>query len=916
MGIEVLMQSLNIGVVDVGNLHRTDLERLRLTAETQTNLIPKATGPAQFRPGTKYLGATKSSAEAWLASFIAGEDDGFLLEFTTSLLRVWDPDTDTLVTRPAVTSVVTNGDFSSGTGWTLASTSGQSSTISGGVLTLAARAHGGLASCKRECTTVETGTEHALRIDVDRGPVLFRCGSSDGGEQYIEETELKTGIHSLAFTPTGNFWVQFTTTSQVNRIVNSITVESSGTMELPTIWPLAALPELRMAQSLDVMFCACAGYKQQRIERRGDTSWSVVDYDSDDGPFGSANQTDITLTPAATEGNTTLTASRPYFTSDMVGQLFQIYHEGQKIETYLAGANQFTPAFLVSGVTETNAEDRKWTQATTGTWVGTLRNQRSFDGEDFEFHDYRRAQTVATIDITANASYTNDDNEDNVLVYYRIGFPTGQYTSGEAAVTFDYVGGGGLGICRVVAFTSSTAVDVEVLKPFKGKHASSDWQAGMWSAEVGYPSAVKIDDGRLWWVGDDKEWGSISDAYESFDETLEGDAGPINRSIALGGRNKARWAAGVGTMLVGCDGQIIETTASALDEVITPTNLHNRSLGKVGAAKVAAVDCADDRTLFVEASGAAIYEASYDSSKGKRLVTEFSKLTKDIFEDGIRQMAVQNRPDQRILVANTSAAATTIVFEPAQQVVAHIPWSTEDTGSVTDFVESIAVLPGVGQDRVYRSVKRVVNGSTVRYIEKDALDSEAKPGTITKCMDSHVVYGAGTTTLSGLSHLEGRTVVAWGDGGPVNTTGTTTTKEFTVSGGQITLDVAFATGGCVGLPYRGRYKSPRLSYGVANSTPMLKNKALTAVGLMLSDFVRSGITFGTEFDNASHPLNSLPAYVGGTDATEVVSGVGTDENLMPTGGAISLDERLCIEVRSPKPATINAVVMCIEVFGK
>lgn len=915
MAIEVLTQSLNIGVVDEGNLHRTDLERMRLTAEIQTNLVPKATGPAQFRPGTKYLGATKSSAECLLQPFIAGEDDGFLLELTTLVLRVRDPSDDALVTRPAVTSVVTNGDFSSAVGWTLAATLGQSSAIGSGVLTLAARAHGGLASCKRQCTTVETGVEHALRIDVDRGPVMFRVGSSDGGQQYIEETELKTGTHSLAFTPSGDFWVQFTTTSQVNRIVNSITVEAAGVMELPTIWPLAALPELRVVQSLDVMFCVCAGYKQQRIERRGDTSWSVVDYDSDDGPFRTANQTDVTLLPAATEGNTTLTASRPYFTAEMVGQLFQIYHEGQKIETFLAGPNQFTPAFLVSGVTETNVVDRQWTQATTGTWVGTLRNQRSFDGEDVEFHDYRRAQTVATIDITVNAAYTNDDNEDNALVYYRIGFPTGLYTSGEAAIAFDYNGGGGVGICRVVGFTSSTVVDIEILKPFKGKHASTDWQAGEWSAENGYPAAVALADGRLWMFGNDKEWGSISDAYESFDETFVGDAGPINRSIARGGRNKARWAVGAGNLLVGCDARLINVTASALDEIITPDNLNNKSLGKIGSAKVAPAECADDRVLFVEAAGTAIYEANYDSAKGKVLATEFSKLTNDIFATGIRQMVVQNRPDQRILVANEGAAATTIIFEPQQQVVAHIPWSTEDAGAITDYVESIAVLPGVGQDRVYRSIKRVVNGSTVRFIEKDALDSEAKPATICKVVDSHVTFAAAATTVS-LPHLIGRTVVGWMDGAPICDTGTTDQTEFVVPGsGIVTLPTTCVTGGVMGLPYRWRYKSPRLSYGAANTTPMLKNKGLAKVGLMMSDYCRSGVQYGTEFDNASHPLFDLPALKNGTDGTEVVSGPDGDEELHSVSGKIGLDERLCLEGRSPKPATVLAIVMAVENYA-
>jgi hypothetical protein len=66
----------------------------------------------------------------------------------------------------------------------------------------------------------------------------------------------------------------------------------------------------------------------------------------------------------------------------------------------------------------------------------------------------------------------------------------------------------------------------------------------MWSDAQDWPTAVGLAEGRLDLGRQrDKVWDSVSDAYESFDETLEGDAGPISRSIAIGGVNEVQWDA-------------------------------------------------------------------------------------------------------------------------------------------------------------------------------------------------------------------------------------------------------------------------------------------------------------------------------------------------------------------------------------
>jgi hypothetical protein len=161
--------------------------------------------------------------------------------------------------------------------WTLTATSGATSTVSGGYLNLTALARGSKASATQTVTVNQIGTEHALRVVIERGPVTLRVGSTSGGDEYINETVLRTGTHSLAFTPSGaSFYIQFFSKNANLKRVDSCQVEAAGVMTLPTQWLEADLFKMRFAQSADVVFVACDGYRQQRIERRSTRSWSVV----------------------------------------------------------------------------------------------------------------------------------------------------------------------------------------------------------------------------------------------------------------------------------------------------------------------------------------------------------------------------------------------------------------------------------------------------------------------------------------------------------------------------------------------------------------------------------------------------------------------------------------------------------------
>jgi hypothetical protein len=891
--------SLNAGIVGKDAMARVDLAKMRITAERQNNLLPTVLGPAAFRPGTAYKCSTRDDDEARLIGFVFNTDNAALMEVGDETLRIILSGVP--LSRPAVTAAVTSGTFAASTGWTLAATDGATSTISGGYLNLTALARGSMATASQAVTVNEPGVEHALRIVVERGPVTFRCGSTAGGDDYVAETTLRTGTHSLAFTPSaGSFYIKFQSDARPLRRVDSVTVEAAGIVVLPTPWPTADIHKIRVDQSADVVFAACDGYPQKRIERRSSRSWSVTSYQADDGPFTFGRTRGIKLKPSVTEGNGTLTASAAFFTPEHVGTLFKLRHEGQSQTVQLADDGTFTDPIRVTGIRYSTAwtyNDRDWDYAITGTWSGTITVQRSFDSRDAGFGDYDEA--AYTVSTTSNVSETLDDNNDNAIIYYRVGFKEGDYTSGTATVSVQYDGGGGYGICRVVGYTSATVVDIEVLTPFTNSTFTDDWQEGDWSDARSYPSAVTFHDGRLWWAANDKVYGSVSDAYDVFDEETEGDSAPIIRSIATGGFERIFWLLSNQRLLAGTGAQEISIRASSFDEPLTTTQFTARAASDRGSADIQAIK-ADARGIFVQRSGKRVFEMLFDAASQDFGTRDLTRLCPEICGVGVREMAVQRDPDKRVWVVLNDGTCAVLTHEPADEVVA---WTTFEMPGGT--VKSVAVIPGESTDEVWFVVERTIDGASRHFIEVLASADECEGGQLNKTMDSHIVYsGAPTTSITGLSHLIGEEVVVWGDGEAV----VQADAPLTVNGsGAITLPSAVSEA-VIGLPYTGQFKSSKLAYAAQAGTALLQKKKVSRLGLLMRNVGWDGVRVGRDFTN----MSGLPAvYKGKALASgEVVPEY--DQSLTSFNGAWDTDSRICFEVSSPHPATFMGMVVALE----
>jgi hypothetical protein len=407
-------------------------------------------------------------------------------------------------------------------------------------------------------------------------------------------------------------------------------------------------------------------------------------------------------------------------------------------------------------------------------------------------------------------------------------------------------------------------------------------------------------------------WGSVSDGFEDFDDSTEGDSGPISRSIATGGVNDTQWLLALQRLLVGTEGAVSTVKSSSFDEPLTPTNLSIKDSSSTGASSVDPARV-DTRGLFVDRSGRAVFELSFDGQSSDYNATQMSKLATDLFTSGIKTLAVQRRPDTRIWIINNDGSCVCVVYEPLEEVLAFIPIETDGE------FESVAVLPADDQDRVYFVVNRTINGSTVRYIEKMALDSEVKPTTTCKVMDAFAsgVNSPASTTIHVGTHLQGESVVVWADGAPLVTTvdGITVPNAYTVDGsGNITV-VSAVTDWVAGLPYTARYKSAKLAYGAAGGTAMLQMKKVNEVGVIMTDFVRAGVRYGSEFDNSERPLYPLPVLKDLATAPAIVLSDVNDEEPFVFPGEWDTDSRVCIEVASPNTATLISMVFDITTNG-
>lgn len=232
--------------------------------------------------------------------------------------------------------------------------------------------------------------------------------------------------------------------------------------------------------------------------------------------------------------------------------------------------------------------------------------------------------------------------------------------------------------------------------------------------------------------------------------------------------------------------------------------------------------------LFVQERGSRVRELRFDALQDSYQATDMSVLSSHLLFDTTAQHTIEEwawaeEPFRVVWAVRSDGTLLGFTYMREHEVFA---WHRHQTDGA---VESVASVPeqegGSLLDAVYLIVRRTIDGQTRRYVERLA------PRTFATLADAWFVDcglkydGAPATTISGLDHLEGKSVAILADGAVV--------PNKVVSGGSVTLDAACSKA-IVGLPYTADLETLNLELP-ANGTIQGQMKKISKVTVRVKD---------------------------------------------------------------------------------
>lgn len=706
---------------------------------------------------------------------------------------------------------------------------------------------------------------------------------------------------------------------------------------------------LAYAQSADVLYLAHPSYPPHKLSRMGHTDWTLEELVPDHFPFAPENQDEQSFVAASeSTGSITLTSSEGIFDATMVGSRFKLREIPEANQPEWMANTNFDAAgyraFQANGATfeagdrcqfEGRVYERADTSATTNTGSTAPVQDAGFssDGQfDWKFINFGYGYALITaftdqfrVSATVEEPFPRSNVSADVAVSSMstanpIVVTTGANHNWETSdqVLFrditgtfgDLVNNTLQTITRLTATTFSIPLDGaglaggvgSALRMNCGPNLNGNsqifpsywrWSFGAWSADRGYPTSVAIFENRLGFGGteDDPQtlWLSRSGYFEDFRTTQDDDSAIV---ATLNAEDRIEWMAASEYLQIGTGGSEFTTTTSATDEPLVPGNVATRIIRQSSygcrAVRPARVE---QVVLFAQRAGLKLRELTPERGVP---APDMTVLAAHITQGIIRQLEFQSEPDRVLWVILENGLWRGFTYEREQQVTG---WHRHTPGGTDSAVESWAVIPHPDGDRDqnWAIVARTIGGVTRRYIEVQ--EPIWVPGTAIEdafFLDSGLTYdGAPATTITGLHHLAGESIMGLADGVPVG--------PFTVSAtGTVTLSAA-ASVVHLGYPYTAELVPMRIEGGRNDGTSQGKIKRIDGLVLRLEE-TGTGLFIGPTLAEAVQEVGISP--------TTLTTG---DTERIPWPGGYEQAGLIAIRHTKPLPCTITALLPTLTV---
>ena len=357
----------------------------------------------------------------------------------------------------------------------------------------------------------------------------------------------------------------------------------------------------------------------------------------------------------------------------------------------------------------------------------------------------------------------------------------------------------------------------------------------VWSNTRGWPRTCTFHEGRLWFGGSlslpQTIWGSVVNDFYSFKVGKSRDDESISATLDSEQLNAVTGIISNRALQIFTTGKEFYVPASP----ITPGTIAVKPQTNFGSKRVRPITL-DGRTLYAQRTGKILREFAYVDETGGYESTAVSLLASHMINDPVELVAAQGdsaSDTNYAYILNDDGILTVFNSIIGENINAFTRWQTEGD------IKSIAIVG----DTLYMLVKR----------DGDFFIESEFDGTV---FDGGSVYlGVPTDTLTGLDHLNGKTVNIRAD--------FATQEPQVVVGGQITID-RDAIYIEAGLYFKPTIKLMPLNINLQNGPNIAEMKKVNRVGVQLYE--------------------SLGVIVNGERISDKTFGVNTMDNPEPQTG--------------------------------
>lgn len=608
----------------------------------------------------------------------------------------------------------------------------------------------------------------------------------------------------------GNLYVR------VRKHDNSIidTLNNKKYIDVATPYDNEDIENIDYIQKGDVLFIVDGNHSPKQLERLADGSWQLVDYEYTGGPFKEADNSIKGYFDYADSKYLVKTSGYDFSNSD-IGKIFNIetYFKAQTLYENNAGTSPKTSSTILVG--------SSWSFTTKGTWAGTVTIQISNDNSNWR--DYKKMSSTTANNNTEgsyNAELTGDFDE---ILFVRI--VTDLTYNSYFQYTFQSIGFYENISFEVLSIVSTTSAEIKLqdfssnsVVTYANNYSTSanaePLQASAWE-DGAYPKHITFYQDRLVFANSRNYpftiWATETSNYYSFkihSELVDSDS--IQTNVVGDGLNEITALVSLMSLIAFTENGVFRTGIDAWNAT-GDFALTRQSRG--GSSSIRPITI-DNSCIYVKPTKDAIkdfyYQYQIDAYAGEQL----DILARDMFENKkIKQLAYQEQ-DKTIWVLFEDGSMCYCCYMKEQEVLG---WNEFETDGK---VVSIATIMSNFNDALFLAVER--SGKT--FVEKLDRRFASKEIQDQIFLDSSVVVtdeGRYFNVITGLDHLEGRTVTILADGFVI--------KDQIVINGTISL-TSFVQKAIVGIPYETKVETLDINYtGNGNATFGDKRRVVSAV---------------------------------------------------------------------------------------